>query len=83
MSGFTTGCFTLSGKAPGTHLIGGWVRPIAALDAVDMRKIPFPCLDSSPGRPACSLVTVLTELPQFHAQFFKQRRATSFFLKVV
>jgi len=33
--------------------------PRAGLDAVAKRKIPFPA-----GRPARSLVTVLTELPQ-------------------
>jgi len=29
-------------KNPGTHWIGGWVSPRADLDAVPMRKSPFP-----------------------------------------
>jgi hypothetical protein len=34
------GRFTLRERAPGTHWIGGWVGPIAVLDAVVRRKIP-------------------------------------------
>jgi hypothetical protein len=52
------------GKDPRTHWIGGWVAPRATLDMVVMRKYPYPRWESNPGRPAHSLVTILTELPQ-------------------
>jgi hypothetical protein len=32
------GLFTLRERAPGTHWIGGWVGPRAALDDVEKRK---------------------------------------------
>jgi hypothetical protein len=35
------------GRTPGTHWIGGWVDPIAVLDAVVKRKIPTPCRESN------------------------------------
>jgi hypothetical protein len=44
---------------PGTHWIGSWVGPRAHLDAVAKRRIPCPCRESNPGRPARSLVTIL------------------------
>jgi hypothetical protein len=34
-------------RAPGTHLIGGWVGPRAVLDAVVKRKIPSPHRESN------------------------------------
>jgi hypothetical protein len=40
-------------RAPGTHRIGGWVGPIAGLDAVEKRKIVH-CQESNMGRPARS-----------------------------
>jgi hypothetical protein len=40
--------------------------PIISLDAVAKRKNPNPCRESNHGRPARSLVTVLTELPWLH-----------------
>jgi hypothetical protein len=43
------------GKSPGTYWIGSWVRPRAGLDAVEYRKISYPCWESNPGRPAGSL----------------------------
>jgi hypothetical protein len=36
------------GKAPDTHLIGGWVGPRAGLDVLVRRKIPSPCWDWNP-----------------------------------
>jgi hypothetical protein len=39
------------------------VDPRAGLDAVARRKNPSPCRESNAGRPARSLVTILTELP--------------------
>jgi hypothetical protein len=48
-------------RAPGTHWIGGWVGPTVDLDAVT-RKIPNSCRESNPGRPARSLVAILTGL---------------------
>jgi hypothetical protein len=38
-----TNCYGPMERAPGTHWIGGWVGPIAGLDAVAKRKkIPAP-----------------------------------------
>jgi hypothetical protein len=37
-----------SGRAPGTHWIGGWVGSRDILDAVVKRKIPSPCQESNP-----------------------------------
>jgi hypothetical protein len=51
-----------SERAPGTHWIGGWVGPIDGLDAVAKWKGPWPYWEQNPGRPARSLVTILTEL---------------------
>jgi hypothetical protein len=39
--------------APGNDWTGGWVVPRVSLDLIGKRKI-FPCLESNPGRPACS-----------------------------
>jgi hypothetical protein len=36
------GRFISRERATGTHWIGGWVGPIAVLDAVVKRKIPSP-----------------------------------------
>jgi hypothetical protein len=56
----------LSGeRVPGTHWIGGWLGPIAGLDAVANRKILSPCRESNSGCPARSLVAILTELFRF------------------
>jgi hypothetical protein len=43
-----TGRFTLMERIPGTHWVGGWVGPIAVLDAVVKRKIPSPRRESNP-----------------------------------
>jgi len=52
------------GKEPGTHCIGCWVVPRASLDPmVKTKSLPTPCWELSPGCPACSLVTTLTEVP--------------------
>jgi hypothetical protein len=48
----------------GTHWLGGSVSPRAGSDAVARRRYPSPYRESSPGRPAHILVTILTELPQ-------------------
>jgi len=57
-----------SGKKPPPKIlwIGEWVSPRASLDAVLKRKksLACPCWDSNASHPACSLVTILTELPQ-------------------
>jgi len=34
--------FTLMERAPGTHLIGGWVGPKVSMDVVMKRKVPAP-----------------------------------------
>jgi hypothetical protein len=50
-------------RAPSTHWIGGWLGPRSSLDTtVEKRKIPCHCWDSKSGRPAHSLVTILSEL---------------------
>jgi hypothetical protein len=51
-------------RASETHCIEGWVGPRARLGMVVKRKIPGPCRELNPGHPACSLVTILTELFQ-------------------
>jgi hypothetical protein len=45
------GRFTPRERAPGTHWIGGWVGPIAVLDAVVKRKIPSRRRESNPRTP--------------------------------
>jgi hypothetical protein len=42
-------CFTPGKRAPGTHLIGGWVGPIAGLD--DVENITFLTLPGLEHRP--------------------------------
>jgi hypothetical protein len=49
-------------KHPCTHWIGSRVGSRAGLDAVEKRNNPSPCGKSNPGCPACSLVTIRTEL---------------------
>jgi hypothetical protein len=56
------GRFTRGERAPGTHWIGGWVGSRAGLDAAEKRNA-YDCRESEPGRPARSLITILTELP--------------------
>jgi hypothetical protein len=48
------GRFTPGERAPGTHWIGGWVKPRAGLDDVEKRKfLTLPGLELRPlGRPA-------------------------------
>jgi hypothetical protein len=55
------GLFTPGRRA---HWTEGWVSPRAGLDAVAKRKNPCPCRELNPGRPACSLVIMLSELPR-------------------
>jgi hypothetical protein len=45
-----------------THLTEGWMGPSDGLNAVAKRKKSLPCWESKPGRPASSIVTILTEL---------------------
>jgi hypothetical protein len=42
--------FTPGERAHGTHRIGFWVDPSAGLDAVQMRKVSYPCRESNSGR---------------------------------
>jgi hypothetical protein len=46
-----SGRFTLRERAPGTHWIGGWVGPIAVLDAVVKKKISSSRRESKPRTP--------------------------------
>jgi hypothetical protein len=57
-----SGRFTPLEEAPGTHLIGDWVDPIADLDDVENIKfLTLPVLELPPlGRPAS------IELTRFH-----------------
>jgi hypothetical protein len=50
--------FTVGGRAPGVHWIGGWVDTGVSLDATPLPRIEFRFL----GCPARSPVTILTEL---------------------
>jgi hypothetical protein len=38
------------------------VSPIADLDVMERRKIVFACQESNPGRPACIVIAIPTEL---------------------
>jgi hypothetical protein len=53
-------------RTPGTYWIGGRVGPRGGLDTVAKIKVSTPCRESNPDRPACSLVTILTELSRLH-----------------
>jgi hypothetical protein len=55
------GHLTSRERALDAHLTGGKVRLRAGLDAVAKRKNYSPCREWNPGRPARSLVSVLTE----------------------
>jgi hypothetical protein len=44
--------FTPKEGDPGGHWIEGWVVPSVGLEAVEERKIFFPCWESNPGQPA-------------------------------
>jgi hypothetical protein len=46
-------------RAPGTHLLRGWVGLRASLNGMEERKIASPSRESNPGYPALNLVTVL------------------------
>jgi len=48
---------------PGTHLIGVWLGSGDSLDAVANKRKTFlyPCQESNTGRPAHSMVTVMSE----------------------
>jgi hypothetical protein len=50
------GRFTLRGKTPGIHWIGGWVGPSAGLDTLSKRKIPSPRRDSYQDNPTVQTV---------------------------
>jgi hypothetical protein len=64
-SASTHGRFTHRERAPGTHCIGGWVGPIAVLEAVVKRNIPSHWRESNPYHPARSpaLFHRVTRLP--------------------
>jgi hypothetical protein len=57
--------FTPRKKAPGTHWIRGLVDPRAGLEVVAKREEFLPRREPNPGRPARSLVTVMTEVSRF------------------
>jgi len=50
-------------KSPSTHWIGGWAGPRAGIDTGVKRKDPNPCQESNVSHPACTPITILTELP--------------------
>jgi hypothetical protein len=66
-------------KSPSTHWIGGWVGPRASPDAGEEKKksYNFPCQESNTSCPAHSLVTILTELPWKHWEYFKYKIVSS------
>jgi hypothetical protein len=61
-------------RDPGTHCIGCWVGPRVGLDVVAKIKNPCPCPESNSGHLACSLFTILTELPQLCDAHITQRK---------
>jgi hypothetical protein len=63
LSASRPGRFTAKERTPGTYWIGGWVGLTTGQDAVAKRKYPCIYRESNPGRPARSLVTILTQLP--------------------
>jgi hypothetical protein len=48
------GLFNPEETASGTHWIGSWVGPRAGMEAVEERKVSFPCPELNHGRPAPS-----------------------------
>jgi len=58
------GHFTLRNRASNTHRIRGWVDPRFSMDILKNRKISWPCQESKPDRPSCSLVITITILSQ-------------------
>jgi hypothetical protein len=52
----------LGERALGSHFVVGWMGPKEGTATVAKRKNLCPCLESNPGRPTCSLVTIPTEL---------------------
>jgi hypothetical protein len=54
--------FILRERATNTHLTGVWLSCRGSLDVVAKRKNPCPCFELNPDHPACSSVTMLTEL---------------------
>jgi hypothetical protein len=55
LSASRPGRFTPGEGALGNHWIGGWVDPRAGLDALEKRKISYPCRELYPSRRAGSL----------------------------
>jgi len=51
-------------RAHGTHWVEDWVGDRDGLDAMRKTKIPSPHREENRRRPARSLVTTVTELPQ-------------------
>jgi len=64
MSASRAGRFNPVEKTLVTHWLGGWVGFQSQSGVVPKRKIPYPYQESDPGRPARSVVYILTELPQ-------------------
>jgi hypothetical protein len=62
---FTLRLFYSWGRNPGIHWIGGCVGLRDGLDAVAKRKIPSPCRESNPDRPARSLVAMSLNYSSF------------------
>jgi hypothetical protein len=50
-------------RAAGTHRIEGWVGHGTGLDEAVNRKFRSPCWESNSGRPALSLVAIMTDIP--------------------
>jgi hypothetical protein len=59
------GFFSPGVRVPGTHWIGGWMGPIAGLDAVEYRKSSCLCRESNPDRPARSSSLFRLSYPGF------------------
>jgi hypothetical protein len=75
------GRFTPRERAPCTHYIGGWMGPRTGLDMTAKKKnfSSLTCRKLNPGRPARTLVTILTELPRLCAfRSYKKKLIVSY-----
>jgi hypothetical protein len=64
------GRFTPGERTLSTHRIGGWMGPRTGLDPVVKRKIPSPCRESNPDRPARSLVLYRLSYPAYCHRYY-------------
>jgi len=61
-------------RAPGTHWIGGWVG--SGVWKWRRKKPPCPYREPNPGLSACTLVTIMAELPILLYSWYFNRHNT-------